>query len=219
MNSAEQEAFKARVPVPPETLERLEAHRALLSRWAARINLVGPAELAHYWTRHALDSAQLVAHAPEARRWVDLGSGAGFPGLVVACLLAGVEGAVVLLIEPSQKRAAFLREAVRATGAPARVIAATAESALQSPPDCDVVTARALAPLERIIELAHPILARGAVGLFPKGADAEAELAEARGRWSFQAQLLPSLSDPRGRIVRLEGVVRVPNDKPDGSFR
>lgn len=219
MSAAQQEAFLARFPVSRETLDRLETHRALLGQWAARINLIGPSELAQYWTRHALDSAQLLQHAPEARRWVDLGSGAGFPGLVLACLLAGVAGADVLLIEPSQKRAAFLREAVRATGAPARVLALRAEEALQSPTDCDVVTARALAPLDRIIELAQPILARGAVGLFPKGADAEAELAGARGRWSFQARLFPSISDPRGRIVRLEGVARVPIDEPDGSSR
>lgn len=219
MSRADQEAFTSQFPVSREALERLETHRVLLSQWAPRINLIGPSELAHYWTRHALDCAQLLRHAPEARRWVDLGSGAGFPGLVVACLLADVEGAAVVLIEPNQKRAAFLREAVRATGAPARVIADRAETALQTPPDCDVVTARAVAPLERIIELAQPILARGAVGLFPKGADAEAELAEARGRWSFQARLFPSLSDPRGRIVRLEGVARVPNDEPGGPPR
>lgn len=202
------------LPVSRETLVRLEAHRALLAQWAPRINLVGPGQLEEYWTRHALDSAQLLLHAPEARRWVDLGSGAGFPGLVLACCLADRPGAEVLLIEPNQKRAAFLREAIRATGAPAKVLACKAEEAVERVRDCEIVTARALASLARITELAHPILSRGAVGLFLKGADAEAEIAEARRLWSFRASLASSLSDPRGRIVRLEGVARVPNDEP-----
>jgi len=200
--------------VPRETLERLEAHRALLAQWAPRINLVGPGQIEEYWTRHALDSAQLILHAPEAARWADLGSGAGFPGLVVACCLAERPGAQVLLIEPNQKRAAFLREAIRVTGAPAKVLACKAEEAVDAAGDCQIVTARALASLARITELAQAILTRGAVGLFLKGADAETELAEARRQWTFQASLAPSLSDPRGRIVRLEGVARVRNDQP-----
>ena len=197
-------ALHPALPVSRETLDRLEAHRALLSQWASRINLIGPGELAHYWIRHALDSAQLILHAPEARAWVDLGSGAGFPGLVVACCLAERPGAEVVLIEPNQKRAAFLREAIRATAAPARVIAAKAEEAVGDLADCDAVTARALASLARITELAHPILSRGATGLFLKGADAEAELAAARLHWPLEASLAPSLSDPTGRIVRLK---------------
>lgn len=202
------------ISVSRETLQRLEAHRRLLAQWAPRINLVGPGQLEDYWTRHALDSAQLLHHAPQALRWVDLGSGAGFPGLVLACCLAERPGAEVLLIEPNQKRAAFLREAVRATGAPAKVLAVKAEEAMIQAVGAEIVSARALASLARIIELAHPILTPGAVGLFLKGADAEAEIAEARRHWSFQASLAPSLSDPRGRIVRLEGVARVPYVQP-----
>lgn len=210
-------ALQSALPVSRETVQRLEAHRALLAEWAPRINLIGPLELPQYWTRHALDSAQLLLHAPDAVRWVDLGSGAGFPGLVLACCLAERPGASVLLVEPNHKRAAFLREAIRATGAPAQVLPHRVEAVLAQAADCEVVTARALAPLARIIELAHPILERGAVGVFLKGADADAELAEARGRWSFQARLFPSLSDLHGRIVRVEGVARVPVD--DGSLR
>ena len=202
------------LPVSRETLERLEAHRALLAQWAPRINLVGPGQVGEYWTRHALDCAQLILHAPEARRWVDLGSGAGFPGLVVACCLAERPGSEVLLIEPNQKRAAFLREAIRVTGAPARVLAKKAEEAASEALDCEIVTARALASLARITELAQAILMRGAVGLFLKSADVESEVTEARRLWSFRASLAPSLSDPRGRVVRLEGVARVPNDEP-----
>ena len=141
------------LPVPRETVERLEAHRRLLAQWAPRINLIGPNELAHYWRRHALDCAQLILHAPGARRWIDLGSGAGFPGLVVACCLADQPGVEVALVEPNPKRVAFLREAIRATGAPARVVPAKAEE-LPAAVEADVLTARALAPLERITESA-----------------------------------------------------------------
>ena len=197
------ENFNADMGVSRETAERLEAHLNLLRAWSGRVNLVGPGELAEYWRRHALDSAQLIRHAPAAVRWVDLGSGAGFPGLVIACLLVGREGAEAALIEANQRKAAFLREAIRATGAAARVIAERAEDVTADARQ--VVTARAFAPLSRIIEHAKPWLDRGAVGLFLKGEDVEAELAEARKRWALQVEIFPSLSDPRGRIVRVEG--------------
>ncbi len=198
------------VPVPRETVVRLAAHRALLESWAPRINLIGPQELAHYWRRHALDSLQLLLHAPDALHWVDLGSGAGFPGLVLACGLFGRADAEVRLIEPNAKRAAFLREAIRATGAPARVLAVRAETIALDGRQTPIITARALAPLPRIIHSAAAMFARGAVGLFLKGADVEIEIALARRSWEFTASLAPSLSDPRGRIVRLEGVAPCP---------
>jgi 16S rRNA (guanine527-N7)-methyltransferase len=197
------ENFRSDLAVSRETGERLERHLALLRAWSGRMNLVGPHELDDYWRRHALDSAQLIRLAPDALRWLDLGSGAGFPGLVIACCLAGRAGADVALVEANQRKAAFLREAIRATGAPARVLAERAETA--SADSCQVVTARAFAPLSRIIEHAKPHLDRGAVGLFLKGEDLEAELAEASKRWALKAEILPSLSDPRGRIVRVEG--------------
>lgn len=199
------------VPVPRETVARLAAHRALLAVWAGKINLIGPQELAHYWRRHALDSLQLLQHAPGASRWIDLGSGAGFPGLVLACGLAQRPDANVLLVEPNPKRAAFLREAIRATAAPARVVALRAEEIVLEEGEAPIITARALAPLPRIIHSACAMFARGAIGLFLKGADAEAEIAQARRDWGFTASLAPSLSDPRGRIVRLEGVAPCPN--------
>ncbi len=177
----------------------------MLGAWNQRLNLVGPGELAAYWQRHALDSAQLVAQAPEARSWVDLGSGAGFPGLVIACCLKGLEGASVDLVESNSKKAAFLREAIRATGAPARVLPVRAETLASSTQAYAVVTARAFAPLDRIIDLAVPILQRGATGLFLKGAGVEAELKEAGKRWALAYELIPSLSDPGGRIVRVDG--------------
>ena len=199
------------VPVPRETLVRLEKHRALLAAWAPKINLIGPHEIGQYWRRHALDSLQLLLHARGAGRWIDLGSGAGFPGLVLACGLIDRPGAEVVLIEPNPKRAAFLREAQRATGAPARVLAIKGENHAPDEREMPIITARALAPLERIIHNHAAMFARGATGLFLKGAEAEQEIAQARHRWDFTASLEPSLSDPRGRIVRLEGVAPCPN--------
>ena len=161
--------FQRSTDVSRETREAISIHLDLLQRWAPRLNLVGPGQLDEFWKRHALDSAQLLAHAPNARRWVDLGSGAGFPGLVVACCLIGREGASVDLVESNSKKAAFLREAIRATGAPARVIADRVETVAAGATSYEVVTARAFAPMARIIDLAGPILQRGAIGLFLKG--------------------------------------------------
>lgn len=209
----------ADLAVPRETCERLERHRALLARWSPRINLIGPRELEAYWGRHALDSAQLLRHAPDALRWIDIGSGAGFPGIVVGCLLAGREGAMVDLVETNPKKAAFLREAVRETGAAARVLNVSIDDLAGARTDDDVydiVTARAFAPLPRIISSAKPILDRGATGLFLKGAEYRAELAAAADEgWTLKVETLESLSDPDGRILRIEGAERV--GKNDGN--
>jgi 16S rRNA (guanine527-N7)-methyltransferase len=195
--------------VSRETCEALETHRRLLALWAGRINLIGPRELEDYWRRHALDSAQLLRHAPEALRWIDLGTGAGFPGLIIAICLKGRPGAQVDLVETNAKRVAFLREAVRAVGAPARILHMGAQEAARSSDIQDVVTARAFAPLHRIMEFATPILDRGAIGLFPKGAEIGAELAVcAQEGWSLKVELAESLSDPTGRILRIEGAAR-----------
>ena len=194
--------------VSRETVERLEAHRRLLADWSSRMNLMGPKELEpdRYWRRHVLDCAQLVRIAPEARRWADLGAGAGFPGLIVACLLADQPGAAIHLVESTGKKARFLEEAVGAIGLPARVFNLRIEEFGAGEGAYDVVTARALAPLLRILEHAKPILDRGAQGLFHKGADTDAELAAAKNALNggaYRADVLESLSDPRGRIVRI----------------
>jgi 16S rRNA (guanine527-N7)-methyltransferase len=193
--------------VPRETCERLETHRRLLEIWSRRINLIGPNELADYWRRHALDCGQLVRHAPEARLWVDMGSGAGFPGLIVACL--PLADARVTLVEANPKKVAFLREAIRETGAPAQVLEGDIDVLGPELPPQHVVTARAFAPLPRIAASAKPILDRGAIGLFPKGADFRAEIAAAADQgWVLTVEPLPSLSDPTGRILRIEGAKR-----------
>ncbi len=190
----------------PAIMGRLETYRALLADWSQRMNLIGPKELDQFWKRHALDSAQLVPLAPGAERWVDLGAGAGFPGLVIAAFLADAPGAEIHLVESTGKKAAFLREAARAMQVPAKVFNQRIEDFGAGEGRYDVVTARALAPLPRLILYAKPILDRGAQGLFLKGADVDAELAAAdlaRHGGAYRAEVLESVSDPRGRIVRV----------------
>jgi 16S rRNA (guanine527-N7)-methyltransferase len=189
-------------------LERLEAYRTLLSKWAPRINLVGTSTLENFWSRHVLDSAQLLNFAgPGALRWVDVGTGAGFPGLVIAALLSGTPGAHVQLVEPNLKRCAFLREAARALSAPVTVSDQKIETVL---PDArDIFTARAFAPLPRLLPLAAPWAKAGARIVLLKGEDLWAEVQEASTQWRFQTIEAPSLSDPRGRIVEIKDLARV----------
>ncbi len=193
-------------PVPRETVERLETYRRLLAEWSERMNLVGPKELDQFWSRHALDSAQLLKFAPQAKKWVDLGSGAGFPGLVVAAFMADQAGASVHLVESTGKKAAFLRAVAEEARLPVQVFNERIEAFRAGKGPYDAVTARALAPLPRLIAYAKPILDRGAIGLFHKGADLDAELAAAKdvlNGGAYRADVLESLSDPRGRIVRI----------------
>ncbi len=198
--------------VSRETLARFETWRGLLEKWQARINLVGPDTLADFWLRHALDSVQVLDAAPiESRLWADLGSGAGFPGLAAA--LAAQDrgrGVEIHLIESNQKKAAFLREAVRATGAPAVVRAARIEEIAGE--TFDVVTARAFAPLTRLFECADSLWKEDTVGVFLKGKEVEAELANAAESWRFRFDLRPSRSAGDGRVARIEGLARHDRD-------
>ncbi len=198
--------FQALIGASDTQMEDLAAFRDLLFEWNGRMNLVGPSAEAEFWLRHALDSAQLLAHAPQAQTFADLGAGAGFPGLVLACLLKDRPGARVHLVESMAKRCRFLREAVTALGLPASVHNVRAEDLSLK---VEVVTARACAPLVRLIGYAEPYLKHGAVGLFLKGQDVEAELEEATKSWRFDAILHPSLSHPQGRVVELQRVSRV----------
>jgi len=194
-------------PVSRETLDRLDRFVALLLTWQRRINLIAPSTAPRIWTRHIADSLQLLALVPDARRWVDLGSGGGFPGLVIACALAQHPGAKVHLVEANAKKAAFLREAARGTGAPVQVHGERIDAFLRKAPvAADVVTARALAPLAALLGYAYPLLKSGACGLFPKGQDVESELTEAAKYWKIQASLALSRTDPKARIVVLRGL-------------
>ena len=188
--------------VSRETFSRLEQFVELLLRWQNKTNLVANSTLPRLWTRHIADSLQLLRLVPEARTWADLGAGAGFPGLVIACALVDMPGAEVHLVESNQKKASFLREAVRSLSLPAVVHAQRIEDfAAANTQAFDVVTARALAPLDRLIDYAIPLLKTGAVGLFPKGQDVGAELTQASKSWKIEADLIPSKTDRQGRIV------------------
>jgi 16S rRNA (guanine527-N7)-methyltransferase len=192
----------AGVDVSRETLARLSRYLELLRRWQAAINLVGASTLADPWRRHILDCAQIAPHVPRTARIVlDLGSGAGLPGLVLALL--GVPG--VQLVESDRRKAQFLREAARSTGAEVTVHAARIEELELR---ADVVTARALAPLPRLLELADQVLGPGGLCLFLKGQSALDELTRARQSWHMHSEIVPSRSGSRGVLLKLEGVGR-----------
>ena len=197
-------------PVSRETADRLDRFVDLLLNWQRRMNLIAPSTESVIWSRHIADSLQLLSLAPQAKIWADLGAGAGFPGLPIACSLAGTEAAAVHLIESNMKKAAFLREAARATGAPVIVHAERIEDfTKKDPPRLDVVTARALAPLAELLTYAYPLLKSGALGLFPKGQDVGAELTEASKYWTIEASLAVSVTDPAARIVIVRGIAPV----------
>jgi 16S rRNA (guanine527-N7)-methyltransferase len=199
----------ALIPVSRETEARLDRYLDLLRQWQAKTNLIAPSTLPHLWIRHVADSLQLLTLAPTAKTWVDLGSGGGFPGVVLACALAETSGAGVHLIERNSKKAAFLREALRITLAPGIVHPGAIEDIVDSiaePIDC--VTARALAPLHQLIGFAEPLVKKGAKALFPKGQDVEAELTEATKYWNIKPNLHSSLTGGHGWIVEIDHIER-----------
>ena len=197
------EDFQARTGVSREALERLRAYADLLITWQRAVNLVGRRSLGDLWRRHMLDSAQLLPLAPGARTWIDLGSGGGFPGLVLAILGAPE----VHLIESDGRKCTFLREAARVTGTRVAVHHGRIESV--SPWPADVVVARACAPLPRLLEYAEPFLTDRTLCLFLKGQDVEKELTEATRCWISSWERLKSASDPKGTILRLRRLSRV----------
>ena len=188
--------------VSRETWPRLDRLVERLLQWQQHTNLIADSTVPHIWTRHIADSLQLFDLAPNAKTWIDLGAGAGFPGLAIACVLADTPGAKVHLVESKQKKSNFLRECVAALDLPAIVHAQRIEDFTRSNKlRFEVVTARAVAPLEKLLGYANPLLKTGAVGLFPKGQDVEAELTAASKSWKIDADLIPSKTDPHGRIV------------------
>jgi 16S rRNA (guanine527-N7)-methyltransferase len=207
--AADRAAALALTPVSRETEMRLDHFVDLLLTWQAKTNLVASSTLPTLWTRHVSDSLQLLALAPAAKIWVDLGSGGGFPGMILACALAEAPGAVVHLVERNAKKAAFLREALRLTGAAGTVHLADIEDTVDSvagPIDC--VTARAVAPLHQLIGFAEPLVKRGAKTLFLKGQDVEVELTEATKYWNIKPHLHSSRTGGHGWIVELDKIER-----------
>ena len=206
MLETEKAAFQVKTGADDQQLADLQAFRERLTEANAVMNLVGTDSLPDFWNRHAWDSAQLLNFAPDALTWADLGAGAGFPGVVLTILLKGRPGAHVWLIDSLGKRCRFLQQVVDALDLPATVLNGRAEAQSVT---CDIVTARAVAPMERLLGYAQPYFERGAQGLFLKGEKAESELIEARKSWHFDAELAPSQSDPRGRIVSIRSLRRV----------
>ncbi|MCW5752489.1 MAG: 16S rRNA (guanine(527)-N(7))-methyltransferase RsmG [Alphaproteobacteria bacterium] len=198
------EAFRRESNVSRETLARLKIYGELLRRWQNAINLIGPATLADIWRRHFLDSWQLLPLAPPgARRWADLGSGAGFPGLVLAIL--GVPD--MHLVESDGRKCAFLAEVARETRTNVQIHRARIETL--APLEADIITARALAPLERLLGWSHRHAAPGATCLFLKGREVERELTLAAESWTLQFRRHPSRSDPAGIVLEVKGFHRV----------
>jgi 16S rRNA (guanine527-N7)-methyltransferase len=199
----------ALTPVSRETETRLLMFVELLLLRQEKQNLVGSSTLSLIWTRHIADSLQLLPLAPEARVWVDFGSGAGFPGIPIACALADQPGAMVHLIESVGKKANFLRSVVQKLELPAQVHQERAEKFGEIYAEAvHVVTARAVAPLKTLCDQAFPLIARGALGLFPKGQDVDAELTEAAKYWRLQASIVPSVTSPSGAIVAIRSLER-----------
>ena len=202
-------AALALTPVSRETEARLDRYVDLLVEWQAKTNLVAPSTLPNLWTRHISDSLQLLSLATSATAWVDLGSGGGFPGVVLACALAETPGANIHLIERNAKKAAFLREAIRITSAAGTVhLADIGDSVDRIAGPIDCVTARALAPLHQLIGFAEPIVRKGAKALFLKGQDVEAELTEATKYWNIKPRLHSSRTSGNGWIVELDQIER-----------
>jgi 16S rRNA (guanine527-N7)-methyltransferase len=228
--SADRQNALAMFDVSRETIARLDRFVALLLTWQRRTNLISPSTIPSLWTRHVADSLQLLqlaaAHpspSPTSPReqgreelegrgggiWVDLGSGGGFPGIVIACALADVPGTKIHLIESNMKKAAFLREAVRETKVPGIVHAARIETLVPVLGGAaDYVTARALAPLSDLLNIIAPFLKKGAKAFLPKGQDLDIELTEATKHWNIETESVPSKTSKAGRILIVHALSR-----------
>ena len=189
-------------PVSRETVARLDTYVAMLLRWQTIKNLVAPSTLSTIWTRHIVDSAQIFPLFPDARVWIDMGSGAGFPGLVIAILSTDLPGAHIHLIESNGRKVSFLREVARELALPVTVHHERIEMARPLLPEiCDCVTARALAPLIDLLTFQHQHLKIHSPSAFLKGQDIEEELTLAAKCWNIDLELVPSITNPDGQIV------------------
>lgn len=200
--------FQRAFSVPHETVERLTVYEALLRQWQNATNLVAPSTLREVWSRHFADSAQLPALAPNALKWLDLGAGAGFPGLVIAIILANHENRSVHLVESNSRKCAFLHEVARRTGVRVAIHEGRIEDLARGGRvgDVDVVTARALAPLDRLLGMAEGFFSETTIGLFLKGREAPREIEEAQGRRNFSFCSIPSRVNGEGSIVQVRRV-------------
>ena len=207
--AADRAAALALTPVSRETAVRLDRYVALLEAWQAKTNLIAPSTLPQLWTRHIADSLQLLTLKPDAKIWIDLGSGGGFPGVVLACALTETPGAQIHLVERIAKKAAFLREAIRVTAASGVVHLSEIEDIVEKwTGRVDCITARALAPLHQLIGFVEPLVNKGTTALFLKGQDVEAELTESTKYWNIRHKLHPSRTGGQGWIVEIDQIAR-----------
>jgi 16S rRNA (guanine527-N7)-methyltransferase len=203
------EEFAQIYDVSRETLTRLVAYQALLGKWQQSVNLVGPTSLAAFWQRHAADSAQILRHAPSsAKTWLDLGSGGGLPGLVLAIILAEKNPAACLhMVESDRKKASFLRAVLADTGVTAHVHNARIEALAAAAPaalaQIDVITARALAPLNDLLTLLHPFCNSSTVALLHKGRNWHEELTLSEQYWKLSHQAHISDTDGDARLLEI----------------
>ncbi len=204
----DRQTFAKTLNVSRETLARFDLWYDLLQKWSKKINLVSPGTLQDFWLRHALDSAQIAAMAPKGTKtWIDLGSGAGFPGLAIALMCMEDVPLHVVMVESNAKKAAFLRTCIQETGTGAEVVCERTE--LMPPKPYDVVSARALAPLPKLLELSAPFVGPKTVRLFPKGADVQKEIDEAQRGWTLCYQSIPSLTDKCASVLEIWEANRV----------
>jgi len=208
VSSQNRTAFGEAIGASAALMTRFDRYRDLLVRWQKKINLVGTGTLDEIWSRHFLDSAQIWPHLPVgAASLADIGSGAGFPGLVLAVLASEQGGPAVNLVESDQRKAAFLREASRVTGAGAAIINARAEEIGEF--GADIVTARACAPLTRLLPWVGALLNEGGTAYLLKGAAWRDELTAAEKDWTMEWAEIPSLTDTSGVILKLEGLTKI----------
>jgi len=200
-NRTDRAAALRLAPALTAIVDELAIYETLLRRWQKTINLVAAPTLDHLWTRHFADSAQVVDAVPDVTRWVDLGSGGGFPGLVTALLLKS-RGGVVHLVESDQRKAAFLRAVSRETGAPTEIHVGRIDSVLPTlPTSIGGVSARALAPLPQLVDWSCDLLLKNAVGAFLKGEDWRSELTGLQREARFAVTAIPSRTNPAARLV------------------
>ncbi|MCF6321103.1 MAG: 16S rRNA (guanine(527)-N(7))-methyltransferase RsmG [Rhizobiaceae bacterium] len=204
----DQKLLDSIVPVSRETMAKLQIYVDLLVEWQKKTNLVAQSTLQDVWRRHICDSAQCEAVGkvilPSGRNWLDLGSGAGFPGLVVA--IVGCSDMRVQLVESNAKKCAFLRKVIRETGIDASVTNERIESVTKQFQDVEILTARALAPMRKLLDLSHSWLENGALGMFPKGQDYMGELEDCRGVWNFDLVIHNSRTNDNSVLLEIRNL-------------
>lgn len=196
-------------PVSRETIRRLEIYVERLTLWQKKTNLVSPSTLDEIWERHVADSLQCIALKPQARHWLDLGSGGGLPAMVIAAVMAEADDSTITLVESNHKKTAFLRQVNRQMSANAKVVTSRIEEAGPIDPAPQVITARALTALPHLLELASPWLIEGAVGLFHKGREYEREIADCDGLWRFDLINHKSVTSADSVVLEISNLQRV----------